>query len=447
MISIRQVLKGTITEKKHIQGLLNSNNLKIYPELEDIEITPSTEEQNFKSSKYGYDNVTVKAVETEELNIIPTTEKQVNEGLFNRVTVEAIENIADDLTEQGTLIISQETTIEDILEVLEDKVFPLAELQEKTVIPTTEEQEIVADESYDALSKVTVAGEENLKAENIKEGTIIFGVEGNAKTTNAKITDSSYLFYNGARIENLNEFLNLCENVTNTEYMFSHCNNLTSLDISNFDTSNVTTMSQMFGYCDNLTSLDVSNFNTSNVTTMVHMFGSCRKLTSLDVSNFDTSNVTDMANMFGSCSKLTSLDISNFDTSNVTTMANMFYYCQELTDLDLSGFVGSNIKNTSGMLTGCNKLSNLMFMNNLGKGYTQKSANYSNYKVNLSNSNNLTHDSLMSVINNLYDLNLTYNVANGGKLYTQQLVLGSTNIAKLSSSELEIVTNKGWVVS
>ena len=56
------------------------------------------------------------------------------------------------------------------------------------------------------------------------------------------------------------------------------------------------------------------------------------------------------------------------------------------------------------------------------------------------------NESLMNVINNLYDLNLTYDVANGGTLYRQILRLGSTNLAKLTSDEIAIATNKGWDV-
>ena len=51
----------------------------------------------------------------------------------------------------------------------------------------------------------------------------------------------------------------------------------------------------------------------------------------------------------------------------------------------------------------------------------------------------------MNVINNLYDLNLTYNVANGGTLYTQSLNLGSTNKAKLTAEEIAIATAKRMV--
>jgi hypothetical protein len=89
----------------------------------------------------------------------------------------------------------------------------------------------------------------------------------------------------------------------------------------------------------------------------------------------------------------------------------------------------------------------LKFFKNFGKGYERKTSNNSGYKVDFSDCNELTHESLMDVINNLYDLNLTYDVANGGTLYTQQLVIGSTNMAKLSADEIAIATNKGWSVS
>jgi hypothetical protein len=86
-------------------------------------------------------------------------------------------------------------------------------------------------------------------------------------------------------------------------------------------------------------------------------------------------------------------------------------------------------------------------MKNLGKGYTEQSNNSYSSRVDLSYSPKLTHESLMSVINNLYDLNLTYSAIGNGKLYRQELRLGSTNLAKLSAEEIAIATNKGWNVT
>jgi hypothetical protein len=46
----------------------------------------------------------------------------------------------------------------------------------------------------------------------------------------------------------------------------------------------------------------------------------------------------------------------------------------------------------------------------------------------------------------LYDLNLTYNVENGGTLKTQTVDLHADVIAKLTPEEIAIATDKGWTV-
>lgn len=51
-------------------------------------------------------------------------------------------------------------------------------LQEKNITPSTLVQEITPDNGYDGLSKVTVNGDADLLAENIKKDVEIFGVTG-----------------------------------------------------------------------------------------------------------------------------------------------------------------------------------------------------------------------------------------------------------------------------
>ena len=57
MIQCKCNLVGKLSAKENLTGKLNNAIVKEYPQLEDLEVTPSTEEQNFKSSKYGYNNV------------------------------------------------------------------------------------------------------------------------------------------------------------------------------------------------------------------------------------------------------------------------------------------------------------------------------------------------------------------------------------------------------
>jgi surface protein len=208
--------------------------------------------------------------------------------------------------------------------------------------------------------------------------------------------------------------------------MFRNCTSLIELDLSSFDTSNVINMSDMFYFCNSLISINFGNsFNTSKVTNMGNMFYYCYSLTTLDLSSFDTSGANNMSQMFYFCNNLTSIIFgSKFDTTKVLNMGSMFYYCYNLTTLDLSGFNVNNVTSMANMFYNCYALTNLNPPRNI--------------RVSLSfeNSENLTYDSLIAIINNLAEVQAAVT-----------LTLSSTNINRLSIEDIAIASRKGWTVN
>lgn len=176
------------------------------------------------------------------------------------------------------------------------------------------------------------------------------------------------------------------------------------------DTQNATRFDSMFYGCLRL--IYVPQLNTSNGTRFDYMFKDCESLTS--IPQLDTSKATDFSYMFHSCSSLTS--VPELNASRVKNLNSMFSYITHQLTFTLGGFT------------------------NIGQAYsTGQSANYYNYKIPIQNLN-LTHDSLMNVINKLYD------IATKG-CNTQNLSIGSTNLAKLTAEEIAIATNRGWSIS
>ena len=218
---------------------------------------------------------------------------------------------------------------------------------------------------------------------------------------------------------------------------FQDCNKLES--IPQLDTSNATSMRQMFMHCSKLKTIPL--LNTSKCTDFSSMFFGCRELT--EIPQIDTNNATNVASMFCSCSNL--LKVPQINTNKCMYFSQLFNGCSKLETIPLLN--GEKVTGMSACFQSCYNLLNLGGISNLGKAYTQKTNNYSNYTLSLVNSTKLTHESLINVINNLYDLNLTYDVANGRTLYTQSLTLGTTNKAKLTEEEIAIATSKGWNVS
>jgi len=254
-------------------------------------------------------------------------------------------------------------------------------------------------------------------------------------------TNMYFMFANCTNLSSLNMQDFNTSKVTNMYGTFSNCRKITSLNLNSFNTSNVTMMANMFANCVNLASLDISNFNTSKVTSMSQMFDNCNKLTSLNLSGFDSSALTTLSIMFRNCANLASLDISGLQNSTATTLANIFNNCSKLSDLSLGTFDSTHVNVMTNAFYRCSNLANITgTFSNIGQGYTSTTVNYAAYRIALNASTKLTHDSMMNIINGLYDL------SSAGKA-NQSLVFGTTNLSKLSSSEIAIATSKGWNVT
>ncbi len=151
------------------------------------------------------------------------------------------------------------------------------------------------------------------------------------------------------------------KDITNTSSMFGDCNKLEEIDLSDMDMSNVTDMEDMFSDCASLKIVDMSEKNLSHVTSMAGMFFRCESLTYVNLSNTNTTVLQDMSNMFNGCTLLEEVKIDGFDTSNVDSMYALFSDCSTLKSLDLSSFkFSSELFATEEMLWNCLNLNTII---------------------------------------------------------------------------------------
>ena len=124
-------------------------------------------------------------------------------------------------------------------------------------------------------------------------------------------------------------------------------------------------------------------------------------------------------------------------------MSAMFNNCRRITTIPQLN--GEKITNINYAFGNCSLLENFNGLINLGQSYsTSQSANSGSYTLDLSSSTKLTEQSIINILNNLYDI-----ATKGCK--TQTVTLGATNLAKLTSTEgqqaLANAQSKGWNIN
>lgn len=142
------------------EGTYCEENIRITPALQEKIVTPASEVQTITpdANNVGLSKVTIEAIDNEEKTVT--------------------------ITESGTTEITPTTGKSGLSKVTAIVNIPAPTFQEKMVAPTTSKQEVIADESYSGLSKVTVNAvtssiDNNIKAINIRSGVSILGVQGN----------------------------------------------------------------------------------------------------------------------------------------------------------------------------------------------------------------------------------------------------------------------------
>lgn len=181
-----------------------------------------------------------------------------------------------------------------------------------------------------------------------------------------------------------------------------------------------------FAY-DNATSIVVPKVlvvDMSECSDLSKCFQNCLYLKTLTLLDGFGQAATDLGDCFSGCDSLASLTLPAGFGQAATSFSNCFYNCKSLASLTLPGGFGQAATSLSSCFYGCSKLTDI--------------TGNPNFKVSLDLSpcTQLTHDSLMVVINGLQTVTTT-----------QKLTLGATNLAKLTDGEKKIATDKGWTLA
>lgn len=177
-----------------------------------------------------------------------------------------------------------------------------------------------------------------------------------------------------------------------------------------------------FGICTNTDFMNlVENLDVSKATRVANMFANSQ-FRELNLSKWRLENVTDLENMFRT-SQIRKVDLTGWDTSNITNIHGIFYSASLLTEI-IGTLDMINVTNALLEFDGCSKLVEVRIKNLNCTG------------LDLSDCTQISHDSLIYLINNAIASDTV-----------KRLILGATNLAKLTDEEKAIATNKNWTLS
>jgi len=127
--------------------------------------------------------------------------------------------------------------------------------------------------------------------------------------------------------------------------------------------------------------------------------------------------------MFNDCNYITCIRLKNWKFNSMTNVNYMFSSSNRLVTLDCTGWDLTSVRDAGSLFDNCWSLTEFV------------SPIFSKY-VQFNSCSILTHDSLMSIINNLATVTTA-----------TTLSLGSALRNKLTAEEKAIATNKGWTIT
>lgn len=177
----------------------------------------------------------------------------------------------------------------------------------------------------------------------------------------------------------------------------------------------------------------VPSFDTSRTTDFKHFFYECGSM--LDAPILDTSKGTNFWNMFYECRSLTS--IPQYDTSNAENVSGMFYGCRNVRSIPKLNF--SKVKNSGNKLYILNQCYNLEYLGGF-EGLK--------ISIDLTSCYKLTRESVLNVLNNIYDWTTNPDNLNYLDWVSQSLIIQiDPSVGELlSEDDIAIATNKGWSI-
>lgn len=324
---------------------MDINIEKILPLLENLEITPSKDIQEFNHpNSYGYDQIKVNAIAGDTLNVTPTKESQEYNGLYEKVKVSKISD--EYIIPTGTLNIEQ-NGVYNVKQYNEANVnIPSASisLQDKDITITENgKKTIIADIGYDGLNSVNVTT--NVNSGGTKHDFVeVSEWDENGYATSVALSNitsvpngafSSYSATAPSLIGGNLQSVTFPEGITNIgDGSFANCS---QLSLTNLPDTIKSIGNAAFSGCTNLALTKLP----SELTSM--QFYAFRDCTNLAITTIP-SNVTFLTtNVFYRCTNLKKISMPNIQTITGSNSSNSsFWGCTNLKRI----WIGSSITST-----------------------------------------------------------------------------------------------------